>query len=64
MMVWRTPREQFHPKYTVPTVKHAGGSVMVWSCFIRRRIGKLCVLDRIMDRFYFGTKSFPINRPF
>ena len=52
-MVWRTPREEFDPKCTVPTVKHGGGSVMVWGCFTRRGVGKLCVLDRIMDRFYY-----------
>ena len=52
-MVWRTPREEFDPKCTVPTVKHGGGSVMVSGCFNRRGVGKLCVLDRIMDRFYY-----------
>ena len=29
VMVWRTSREEFDPKCTVPTVKHGGGSVMV-----------------------------------
>ena len=53
VMVWRTPREEFDPKCTVPTVKHGGGSVMIWGCFTRRRLGKLCVLHRIMDRFYY-----------
>ena len=53
MMVWRTPREEFDPKCTVRTVKHGGGSVMVWGCFTRRVVGKLCVLDRMMDRFYY-----------
>ena len=52
-MVWRTPREEFHPKCAVPTVKHGGGSVMVWGCFTGRGVGKLCVLGRIMDRFYY-----------
>ena len=42
-MVWRTPREEFDPKCTVPTVKHDDGLVMVWGCFTRRRIGKLIV---------------------
>ena len=52
-MIWRTPREEFDPKCTVPTVKHGGGSIMVWSCFTRREVGRLCVLDRIMDRLYY-----------
>ena len=52
-MIWRTPREEFDPKCTVPSVKHAGGSVMVWGCFTCREIRKLCVLDHIMDRFYY-----------
>ena len=26
---------------------------MVWGCFTRQRVGKLCVLDHIMDRFYY-----------
>jgi hypothetical protein len=34
-------------------VKHGGGSVMVWGCFIRKGVGKLYVLDRIMDRHYY-----------
>ena len=50
-MVWRTLDEEFHRKRTVPTVKHAGGSVMVWGCFTRLGVGKLCVLHRMMERF-------------
>ena len=52
-MIWRTPCEEFNPKCTRLTVKHGSGSVMVWGCFTRRGVGKLCVLDRIMDRFYY-----------
>ena len=29
-MVWRSRAEEFHPKCTVPTVKHGGGSVMFY----------------------------------
>ncbi|GFW99086.1 transposable element Tcb1 transposase [Trichonephila clavipes] len=28
-MVWRKPNTSHHPKHTIPTVKHGGGSVMV-----------------------------------
>ena len=52
-MVWRTPREEFDSKCTVPTVKYGGGLVIVWGCFTRRGVEKLCVLHRIMDRFYY-----------
>ena len=48
-MVWRTPREEFDLKYTVSTFKHDGDSVTVWGCFTGRWVGKLCILDRIMD---------------
>lgn len=53
VMVWRTLKEEFDPKCIVPTVKHGGGSVMVWGCFAKSGMGKLTVLDRILDRFYY-----------
>ncbi|GFX99549.1 transposable element Tc1 transposase [Trichonephila clavipes] len=31
-MVWRKPNTSYHSKHTIPTVKHGGGSVMVWGC--------------------------------
>ena len=34
------------------TVKHGGGSVMVWGCFTKKRLGKWYILDRTRDRFY------------
>ncbi len=30
--VWRQPGEEYKDKCVLPTVKHSGGSVMVWSC--------------------------------
>ena len=53
-MVRRTPREEFDPKCTIPMIKHGVGPVMVWSCFTLKNVGRLCVLDYIMDRSYYG----------
>ena len=52
-MVWRTSSEEFDPKCTIPTIKQGGGSVIVWGYFTNQRVGNLCVLDSIMDRFYY-----------
>ena len=53
VMVWRTPCEEFDPKCTTPMVKHGNDSVMFGGCFTPQRVRKLCVLDRIMNRFYY-----------
>ena len=42
-MVWRIPHEEFDPKSTIPMIKQSGGSVMIWGCFTRQGVGKLCV---------------------
>ena len=43
VMVWRTSREEFDPKCTISTIKQGSDSVMIWGCFIRQGVGKLCV---------------------
>ena len=53
IMVWRSMMEEHHPKCTVPTVKHNGGSVMVWGCFSRNGVGNLCFIEGNMDRFLY-----------
>ena len=47
VIVWRMPKEEFDPKYTVPTVKHAavGGNVKSWSCFSTIGVGTLVFID-------------------
>ena len=53
IMVWRFTMEGYDPKCTVPTVKHNGGSVMVWGCFSRSGVGNLCFIEGNMDRFLY-----------
>ena len=52
-MVWHTAKEIFDPQCIIPTGNHGGDSVTVCECFTRRRIGRLHILDRTMDRLYY-----------
>lgn len=48
--VRRKVGERYNPKCIVPTVKHGGGSVMVWGCFSYDGIGELVKIEGIMDK--------------
>ena len=41
----RTPLEKFHPDCVAPTVKHGGGSLMVWACFNWDGLGLIIVIE-------------------
>ena len=63
MMIWRTSREEFDPKCTILTVKHGGGSVMIWE-FHSSGSWKTVCYERILLLRYFRTKSATINQLF
>lgn len=51
--VWRHPNEAFKEENVVPTVKHGGGSVMLWGCMSAGGTGRLHFIEGIMDRFMY-----------
>ncbi|KAL1267852.1 hypothetical protein QQF64_033215, partial [Cirrhinus molitorella] len=50
-----------HLSNTVPTVKHGGGSIMLWSCFSAARTGQLVAIEGKMNvvQGYPGRKPSP-----
>ncbi len=47
--VWRKSNADYHPKNTIPTVKHGGGNIMLWGCFSTKGTGRLHRIEGPMD---------------
>ncbi len=47
--VWRQPGEEYKDKCVLPTVKHGGGSVMVWGCMSAAGTGELKFIEGTMN---------------
>ena len=45
VVVWRSPKEEFEPECTIPTVKHGSGNVKCWSCFSSSDVDSLIFID-------------------
>ncbi len=43
--MWRQPGEEYKDKCVLPTVKHGGGSVMVWGCMSVSGTGELQFIE-------------------
>lgn len=51
--VWRKPNQEMNIKNLTPTVKHGGGSVMVWGCMAASGVGNLYFIENVMDRWVY-----------
>ncbi|GFV57403.1 transposable element Tcb1 transposase [Trichonephila clavipes] len=45
---YRKPNTELEKQHLTPTVKHGGGSVLVWGCMPANGVGKLCFIDGII----------------
>ncbi|KAK3524916.1 hypothetical protein QTP86_011472 [Hemibagrus guttatus] len=48
-LAWRKPGTAHHLANTIPTVKHGGGSIMLWGCFSAARTGRLVRIEGKMN---------------
>ncbi len=62
--VWRQPGEEYKDKCVLPTVKHGGGSVMVWGCMSAAGTGELQFIEGTMSTYTVTYWSRAWSPPF
>lgn len=50
VIIWHKNGEAFSPKNTIPTVKHGGGNLMLWGCFLANGPGNLITVNSTMKK--------------
>ena len=53
--VWQKTNSVHDPEHTIPTLKHGGGSIMLWGWFFSAGTGKLVRVDGKMDGAKYRT---------
>lgn len=53
VLVRRRPGEEMNPDCVVPTVKHGGGSIMVWASMSALGPGPIRLVDGVMDQYQY-----------
>lgn len=48
--VRRPPCKEYDPRYTIKTVKHGGGNIMVWGCFSQNGVGPIHWIKETMTK--------------
>lgn len=49
--IWRKANKEMDLKNLRPTVKHGGGSIMVWGCMGASGVGNLVIIEGILDKY-------------
>lgn len=48
--IWRSKNQEYEEKNIISTVKHGGGSVMVWGCMAASGVGNLVFIESTMNK--------------